>query len=50
MFTAPKNNHPLLGSGKVKEVTAILNMCNGDLKANLVLGSTFFEKSGMGVK
>jgi len=31
MFTASKNNHSLLG--KVKEVTAILNMCNGDFKA-----------------
>jgi len=29
----PKNNHTLLGSGKVKEVTAILNMRNGDFKA-----------------
>ena len=55
MFTAPKNNHPLLGSGKVKEVTAILNMCNGDFKAKVIgivnIGiNLFFEKSGMGVK
>jgi len=26
MSTTPKNNHPLLGSGKVKEVTAILTL------------------------
>ena len=36
MSTTPKNNHPLLGSGKVKEVTAILNMCNVDFKAKVI--------------